>query len=94
MLLVNATYTSSETGLDIMLSRNINSGDDLRMVIGEVIYGIEVQCRTFSTDDIFKKNAKRIPSEFKKNCTIIQEQIDENTVLTVTLAGKQRGKAK
>lgn len=93
MLLVNLTYATSNDGLDIMLSRSIHDNDDLRMVIGEVLYGVEVQCRTFDTDAIFKKYENKIPAVFKKNCTVIQEQIDENTVLTVTLTGKPVSKA-
>ena len=92
MILVNATYVDSKDGLDIMMSRTVRDEDDLRMVIGEVLYGIEVQCHTFDTDRIFHELS--IPKSFKTNCTLANVEITDDIRLTVTLTGKRLGSGK
>lgn len=92
MVLVNAAYVDSNDGLDIMMSRTVRDEDDLRMVIGEVLYGIEVQCHTFDTDRIFHELS--IPKSFKTNCTLANVEIMSGVQLTVTLTGKRLGSGK
>lgn len=95
MITVNVTYKSETTGLDIALSRSINKSDDLRMVIGEVLYGVEVQCRGFNTDEVFSKYESLLSSERVKNCkftkkhTIVSETVGDGALLEVSLSPKK-----
>lgn len=87
MLLVNVNYISKKDNIEIMLSRTINDNDDFRMVIGETLYGVEVQCKSFKTDDIFKKYNKQIPDKFDGNRVIFEEYIGDDITLSASITG-------
>ena len=90
MLVVTATYADDNN--NIKFTREVAADSDLRMIVGEMIYGVEVQvplAKTFTTDDVFVQAT--IPDEFKQNCTVVDVLDDEKAFsLKVTIARKNK----
>ena len=86
MLLINANYTDARN--NIKLVREVADDADLKMVVGEVIYGVEVQMspEVFATNEQFEK--ANIPDKFKLNCTVLDES-NEDFSLKVTICRKR-----
>ena len=77
MLSVNMNY-NDESGF-ISIRRSIKETDNFEMVIGEILYAIEVQKRgKLTAHDEFQKLS--LPDEFKKNCTVL---LDENEAFSL-----------
>lgn len=91
MLTVNANYVSKKNKMEIALSRTMNDGDDFRMILGEVLYSIEVQSKDFKTHTVFEKYSEDIPEKFTKNHKLFDEHIGD-AVLSVSVSEKQAAK--
>ena len=71
--------------VNVTLSREFDDSSDLRRILGEVLYGVELQCHDFNTNDIYCK-VLTLYAETKK------KTIKVNTIsgeITVSLTKKK-----
>lgn len=81
MISINATY-KDEAGF-ISIRRSAKESDNFEMMVGEIIYALEVQkVRMFVAHDEFQKCS--IPKEFRRNCTVLNDE-NENFTLKITM---------
>lgn len=89
MLVVSVTYVAEE--VRVVISREVANDADFKQVIGQLLYGIEVQGCSFTTHDVFEQIQDRIPVEFKQNCTVCNEFVgDGSVVITITRSIKKK----
>lgn len=88
MLIITANY--SDKNNKIKLSREVADDAHIGMIIGEILYGVEVQVpEMFDTKDKFENTD--IPEEFKKNATILNTQTDKYS-LQITIVRRNTRK--